>query len=220
MRNPSLRTLAVRHIRKQALAALAALVLMLLPGLAPPAAIPALAAEPATQWSVDPDHSSVNFGVRHVFATIPGRFARFSGQVRFDPANLAGSSLDFTVDTASVETFVARRDEHLRTTDFFDAARFPAIRFQSVAITQRPGAGYAVAGTLTIKGQSRAVELPLAWSGPRTHPMLGNQTVAGLSSSFAIDLVDWGVAAPKWSEMGIMGREARVDVYLELLRPR
>jgi polyisoprenoid-binding protein YceI len=201
-------------------AALAALALVLTLGLASPAVVPALAVEPAPQWSVDPDHSSVNFAVRHVFATIPGRFARFSGQVRFDPADLAGSSLDFTVDTASVETFVAKRDEHLRTPDFFDAAKHPAIRFQSVAITRGPDGGLAVAGTLTIKGQSRAVELPLVWSGPRPHPMLGNQTVAGLSSSFALDMVDWGVAAPKWSEMGVMGREARVDVYLELLRPR
>lgn len=199
---------------------LAVLALVLVLGLSAPAATPARAAEPAPQWNVDPDHSSVNFAVRHVFSTIPGRFARFSGQVRFDPANLAGSALDFTVDTASVETFVAKRDEHLRTPDFFDAARYPAIRFQSVAISERPGGGYAVAGTLTIKGQSRAVELPLVWSGPRPHPMMGEQTVAGLSSSFSLDMVDWGVAAPKWSEMGLMGREAQVNVYLELLRPR
>ncbi len=120
----------------------------------------AATADPAQIWNIDPDHSSVNFSVRHIFVPIPGRFDAFGGTIRFDPDNLEGSSIDISIDTASVNTFVAKRNEHLRTPDFFDVTRYPAMTFKSSRITHTGGNAYLAQGTLTIKDVSRDIALP------------------------------------------------------------
>ena len=129
------------------------------------------AAQQAQEYRFDPPHCNITFMVRHIFVNVPGRFVDFSGTVRFDPKNLEGSLFDVTVQAASLDTFVDKRNEHLRSAEFFDVAKYPEIRFTSSRITHKAGNIYAVKGTLTLKGVSRAVELPVTYFGKKANPM-------------------------------------------------
>ena len=172
----------------------------------------------AQLWSIDPDHSSVNFAVRHIYVPIPGRFDTFGGAIRFDPANLEGSSIEVSIDTVSVNTFVAKRNEHLRTPDFFDAARYPAMTFKSARITHSGGDAYVAHGTLTIKDVSRDIELPFTYLGQKKNPLAQDKTVAGFTATLSLKLLDYHVGEDKWQKMGVIGDSADIALYLELLR--
>jgi len=208
------------------LCALAALLLFPLPVLAAQAAqpgapaktVPAARPAPAAVWNIDPDHSSVNFTVRHIFAKIPGRFAAFSGTIRFDPENLAGSAIEVAITSASVDTHVAKRDDHLRTPEFFDAARYPVITFSSRNIVHKGGDSYAAQGTLTIKDVSKEFTLPFTYLGQEKNPLDQAKTVAGFEALFPITLLDYHLGDGKWQKLGAMGDTADVALYMELLR--
>lgn len=179
---------------------------------------PSQSAGMAQLWSIDPDHSSVNFAVRHIFVPIPGRFDTFSGSIRFDPENLAGSSIDVTIDTASINTFVAKRNEHLRTADFFDAARYPSMTFKSMSIVHKGGEDYVAQGALTIKDVSLDIELPFTYLGNKKSPMDPLRTVAGFTSVLSLKLLDYHVGEDKWHKLGVLGDTADIALYMELLR--
>lgn len=169
-------------------------------------------------WSIDPAHCSVNFAVKHIFVKIPGRFDRFSGTILFDPENLAGSRFDITVETASVNTFVAKRDEHLRSPEFFDVAGFPTMRFVSNNITHQGGENYLVEGELTIKNATRKVALPVKYLGTKDNPMVQGGKVAGFEAAFSVDLLEYGVGDGRFQRMGAMGPTAEATVFFEVIR--
>jgi len=176
------------------------------------------ASAPAPQWSFDPPHCSILFTVRHIFVPIPGRFADYSGTVRFDPENLAGSSIDVNVQMASVDTFVAKRDEDLRSPDFFDTTRYPVMSFVSERIERRQGNQYAAVGRLTIKDVTRQIELPFTFYGVKASPLVQGKQVAGFEAHFSVNLLDYHVGDGRFQRMGAMGDTAGVTLYLELIR--
>jgi polyisoprenoid-binding protein YceI len=94
---------------------------------------PALAQ--AKTFTVDPDHSSVGFGVRHLFTEVQGRFTQYKGTVVFDPAKPEEAKVEGSVQAASVDTDVDQRDEDLRSANFFDVAKYPEIKFESTKVT-------------------------------------------------------------------------------------
>src|SRR5215475_4677693 len=109
--------------------------------------------EPGTQtFVIDSDHSDVGFSVRHMLSRTRGRFARFSGQVQLDREHPEHSSIAFEVDPASIDTRQPDRDAHLRSGEFFDVERFPAIRFTSQRITKLAADRFRVEGTLDLRG--------------------------------------------------------------------
>ncbi|EPR41089.1 YceI family protein [Desulfovibrio sp. X2] len=175
-------------------------------------------AAPATAWSIDPAHCSVNFTVRHIFVKIPGRFASYSGTVRFDPRNLAGSLIDVRIDVASIDTFVAKRDEDLRSADYFDAARYPEIRFTSGSIEHRGGSSYVARGKLTVKDVTQDFAMPFTYFGEKPSPIMPGKTVAGFESDFSVNLLAFHVGDGTAQKLGAMGRTANVALYMELLR--
>ena len=86
----------------------------------------------ATSWKIDPDHAQVGFKVRHLMVSnVRGNFDKVAGTVQIDEADISRSTVNVTIDTSSVNTGIARRDEHLRSADFFDVARFPTMTFVS-----------------------------------------------------------------------------------------
>lgn len=110
-------------------------------------------------YAIDPAHSEVSFGIRHMgISTVHGRFAIKDGTIELDPKNLAGSSVVATVDVASVDTGVGQRDTHLKSADFFDAAKYPTATFKSTRITPASD-GYDVVGDLTLHGVTKPVTL-------------------------------------------------------------
>ena len=130
-----------------------------------------------TTWSVDPTHSNVEFAVRHLMiTTVKGRFTAVEGTVVLDEADPAASTVDITVQVASIDTREPQRDAHLRSADFFDVEQFPTLTFRSNGVRDVSGDGFTLAGDLTIHGVTRPVVLDVqsegqikdAWGGLRS----------------------------------------------------
>lgn len=110
-------------------------------------------------YTIDSAHSSAQFKVRHMMiANVKGEFDKVSGTVNFDPANPTGSTAEAAVEVASISTREADRDNHLKSPDFFDVAKYPTITFKSTGVS-KDGGGYKVSGDLTIRGVTKPVTL-------------------------------------------------------------
>lgn len=111
-------------------------------------------------YQIDTQHSSAQFKVRHMMiANVKGEFDKVSGTVDFDSSNPGASSIEATIDVASISTRETDRDNHLKSPDFFDVAKFPAITFKSTKVTPAGNGEYKIAGNLTIRGVTRPVTL-------------------------------------------------------------
>ncbi|MFD9304509.1 YceI family protein [Streptomyces sp. NPDC060048] len=116
-------------------------------------------------WELDPAHSSIGFSARHIgFARINGRFNTFAGGVRIAD-RMEDSSMHVIIDAASIDTGLRMRDDHLRSADFLDAARYPTVEFYSERFIHRSGSQWSVAGALTLHGVSRSVTLDTQYLG-------------------------------------------------------
>jgi polyisoprenoid-binding protein YceI len=144
-------------------------------------------------YTVDTAHSRVGFVARHAMVTkVRGAFNEFDGKAVIDGANPANSSVEVTMQVASVDTRNAQRDGHLRTNDFLDAETYPTITFKSTDITFDGGRDFEVTGELTIKDVTKSITIPLEFQGAATDPF-GNERI-GFEGSVVINRKDWGVS--------------------------
>ena len=171
----------------------------------------------ARAWELDTDHSNVYFSIEHIYAKVQGRFAAIAATVHFDPANLKESRFDFEIKVDSIDTGIKQRDDHLRSADFFASSDHPLITFTSKAVTAAGEGVYQVAGTLTVKGKSRDLVLPLTFAGVKDHPTTPGKQVAGFNGRLSVDRLALGVGDGKFYKMGLLGKEVEVLVTLELL---
>ena len=171
----------------------------------------------ARAWELDTDHSNVYFSIEHIYAKVQGRFAAIAATVHFDPANLKESRFDFEIKVDSIDTGINQRDDHLRSADFFASSDHPLITFTSNAVTAAGEGVYQVAGTLTVKGKSRDLVLPLTFAGVKDHPATPGKQVAGFNGRLSVDRLALGVGDGKFHQMGLLGKEVEVLVTLELL---
>jgi polyisoprenoid-binding protein YceI len=171
----------------------------------------------ARTWELDSVHSAIYFSVDHIYSKVRGKFDEFSGKIDFDPANLAESSMKFVILTKSINTSIAKRDKHLQSEDFFDAAEYPEMVFESTAITSAGGAGYSVNGKLTVKGKTYDFVLPLTLAGVKDHPAEKGKLVMGLNGTFVLDRLAYSVGTGKFYELGLVGKDVEVLVTLEML---
>jgi len=181
-------------------------------------AVSAHAAAPS--WSVDKAHSNIYFGVQHIYSTVKGVFNDFTGDIRFDPDNLGDSRFDFTVQVESIDTNITKRDNHLRSGDFFDAGKYPEMTFKSAAIKHLGGNGYSVEGTLTVKDVSRTVAVPFTYFGTTPNPFDPKQLVAGFEARMTIDRLQYHVGAGKFYDMGVVGKEVDILITIEAVRDK
>ncbi len=175
----------------------------------------AVMAAPGDEYTSDAAHSSIEFSVKHMVITnVKGTFDKFDAVIMFEPENLDQSSVEVSIDVASINTRDEKRDEHLRSPDFFDAAKFPTITFKSSKITKK-GDDYIAAGTLTIRGVSKEVEFPFQLNGPITNPW--GQIVMGIELDFEIDRKDFGVNWSKTMDNGglVVGDDVKIEINLE-----
>ena len=171
----------------------------------------------ARAWELDTDHSNVYFSIEHIYAKVQGRFTAIAATVHFDPANLKESRFDFEIKVDSIDTGIKQRDDHLRSADFFASSDHPLITFPSNAVTAAGEGDYQVAGTLTVKGKSRDLVLPLTLAGVKDHPTTPGKQVAGFNGRLSVDRLALGVGDGKFYKMGLLGKEVEVLVTLELL---
>lgn len=172
----------------------------------------------AQQWQLDPVHTNFYFEVRHTYAAVRGQFTEFSGDVYFDPDNLAKSKFDFVVKVDSVDTIVSKRDTHLRSPDFFDAGRYPLITFKSSKVSHAGGNKYIVEGTLTIKDVSKNIALEFIYYGQKDNPTKPGEIVTGFDSRLTIDRLEYHVGDGKFYNIGVVGKDVDILITLEMLR--
>ncbi len=172
----------------------------------------------ADEFVIDPVHSSIEFSVRHMMVTnVRGRFREFSGTIFYDEKDITKSSVRVTIKTASIDTGNADRDNHLRSPDFFDAAKYPEITFASTRIEKR-GAEYVCIGTLTIRGVSREVAIPFRILGV-VRDQRGN-TRLGVEAGLTINRLDYGVSWSRALEGGglVVGNEVKIELNVQAIR--
>jgi polyisoprenoid-binding protein YceI len=174
---------------------------------------------PAGTWKVDPAHSSVGFEVKHLMiATVRGRFTEFDGTLEAAEDDPSNSRAYGSVQVASIDTGDPQRDEHLRSPDFFDAERYPAMSFESTRIEHVEGGTYRIAGDLTIKDQTREVEMDANVEGTGRDPW-GNERV-GVSVRGEIDRTEFGLTwQQKLREGGVLvGEEVKIVIDISAVR--
>jgi polyisoprenoid-binding protein YceI len=186
------------------------------PSEAPAPATPPL--DPAT-YDIDGSHSRVGFSVRHMMvSTVRGEFKKFTGTAYIDEKNPASSKVSLEADVTSIDTGEPKRDAHLKSPDFFDAAKFPKLTFASTSVSRAAG-GYSVKGDLTIHGVTKPVTLDVEALSPEMKDPWGGLR-RGTHARAKIDRKDFGLTWNKALETGgaVVGDEVTLDLDVELLK--
>ena len=172
--------------------------------------------EIATTWQLDPAHTNVEFGVRHLMiSTVKGRFGDISGTVTLDPHDESAAAVDITVQTASIDTRQEQRDAHLRSPDFFDAQNWPVISFHGTSVEGDTDSEFQLTGDLTIRDVTREITLDVTKEGQGSDPW-GNVRAA-YSAKGKIDRRDFGLTYNQVLETGgvVVGDEIKISVNVE-----
>lgn len=167
-------------------------------------------------WRIDPGHTEIAFIGRHFGLTkVRGRFTGVDGFVSIAEA-ITDSTIEISIDMASVQSGDRSRDDHLRSEDFFDVERHPTATFRSTDIEVSGHTG-SVTGDLTIKGVTNPVTLTVEYLGHATDPW-GNQR-AVFSAAGALNREDWGLTWNMLLESGglLVSKEIRIEIDLELI---
>jgi polyisoprenoid-binding protein YceI len=175
-------------------------------------ASPTLAAD---TYQFDKAHTTVGFQVRHIFTNVGGRFTDFAGTINVDRASPERSSVEFTIHAKSIDTNEPRRDEHLRSAEFFDVANHPAITFKSTSLKPNGKDSWLVTGDLTMRGVSKQVTLPVTLLGEGKDPW-GNEKL-GLETTVTLNRKEFGLTWNKTLETGglLVGDEVKVQIAIE-----
>jgi polyisoprenoid-binding protein YceI len=172
----------------------------------------------AKTFQIDPAHTRIGFSVRHMMiSTVRGHFAEFTGQAQVEGDDLTTAVAEATIKTASVNTGVNDRDNHLRSADFFEAEQHPELKFKSTSIERIGDGRYLVRGDLTMRGTTRPIELEATVEGPITDPY-GFERVA-VEARGRIKRTEWGLNYNALLETGgaIVSDDIRLEIEAELV---
>jgi len=170
-------------------------------------------------YQIDPVHSAAHFSVRHLMVSnVRGEFTKLSGSLAFDASNPANSSVEAHVEVASINTRDEQRDTHLKSPDFFDAAKFPELTFRSRQVTKQ-GEGLQVKGDLTIHGVTRQVMLAVEGPTAEVKDPWGGYRI-GATAETKIHRKDFGLTWNMALEAGgmLVGDEVKITIELEAVR--
>ena len=173
-----------------------------------------------TEWQLDPAHSAAHFSVRHMMiSNVRGEFTKLSGKAVIDHAEPTKSTIEVTIEAASVNTREPQRDDHLRSADFLDVAKFPQIIFRSRRIEALGPEHYKVTGNLTIHGVTKEVALDIEGPTPAIKDPYGNVRI-GISGSAKINRKDFGLVWNALVEGGgvMVGDEVKMSIEAELIQ--
>jgi polyisoprenoid-binding protein YceI len=182
--------------------------------LAAAAAFTSVLAEPKT-YAIDPSHMEVTYAINHLgFSTSKGRFSDVASALTLDQANPAASKVTATIKVASLDTGFGKRDEHILSADFFDAAKFPTITFVSKGVTVTGDKTAKLAGDLTIHGVTKPVTLDAAITKIGANP-LSKAPTAGVHATTTIKRSDFGVTA----YLPAIGDDVTITIDAEYIQP-
>ena len=187
---------------------------LLVPALAVALLVPAPTR--AATWELDPAHSTIGFAIRHMMiSTVRGQLRTFTGKATGDPTAPDKGAIEVTIDATSIDTANAKRDEHLKSPDFLDVAKFPTITFKSKKIAAAGQGKVKLTGDLTLHGVTKEVTLDV--EGPST-PIKTQQggLKAGASATTTINRKDFGLQYNQLIEAGpVVGDEIKVTIDVE-----
>jgi polyisoprenoid-binding protein YceI len=166
----------------------------------------------SSTWTIDPNHSQVNFGIKHVqVSTVRGSISGITGNVIWDEKNPSKSSVEATINTTTVTTNNEKRDAHLKSPDFFNVEKFPTMTFKSTAVTGANGK-LQVVGDLTLAGVTKSVTLDVDGPTPPQKGM-GGKLVTGLSATGKLKRSDFNFGS-KFGEP-MLSDEVQFTIDLE-----
>ena len=174
----------------------------------------------AATWQIDPDHSSLQFKVRHLtVSNVKGDFSKAKGVVTLDDQDITKLTVELTIDAASVNTGHAKRDEHLRGPDFFDVTQYPTITFVSKKATKAGMNKLKVIGNLTIHGTTKEITVDVEGPTPEVKDLWGNFR-RGATATASINRRDFGLTWNKVLDSGglVVGEEVNIYIEVELVR--
>jgi len=172
-----------------------------------------------TKWSIDPMHSEVQFKVKHlVISTVSGFFKSFEGTVEAENDDFSDAKISFSLDIDSIDTTQTQRDEHLKSPEFFDAAKYPHIKFKSTSFTKEGDDEYTLKGDLTIKDVTKPVTLSVEYGGS-TADFYGN-TKAGFEITGKINRKEFGLTWDGVTEAGsiVVGEDIKLTINAQLTK--
>ena len=172
------------------------------------------------KWNLDHDHSTVGFQVSHmVVSKTNGKFTEYSGIVEMDPEAEEFKTIDAVIQTASVTTDHQKRDEHLRSPDFFDVQKFPTMTY-TMKSYKKTGDNYTAVGELTLLGVTKEITLVGTFNGVAQDPW-GN-TRAGFTAAGTINRKDFGMKFSKLLDNGgmIVGDEVKINLEIEVIKEK
>ena len=172
----------------------------------------------AATWDLDPAHSAIEFSVRHMMvSTVKGRFEKVKGTVELDEKDVTKSTVEVTIDLASVSTNEPKRDSHLKSPDFFDVAKFPTATFKSTKVQKAGKNKLKVTGDLSLHGVTKPVVLEVEGPTDAFKTPFGT-TVRGVRATGKIDRKDFEIGWNKVLDNGgvMVGNEVSLDLNAEL----
>ncbi len=170
----------------------------------------------AADYQIDPTHSSVTFKVKHLaISSVPGRFGELSGTFSFDPAKIDASKAQATLSVSSINTMDAKRDDHLKGPDFFDASKYPSITFKTNKVDKVSDAAFKAYGDLTIHGVTKPVTLDVTYGGSAKDPW--GKERAAFEARTVINRKDFGLTWSKTIETGglVVGDDVQITLEIE-----
>lgn len=167
-------------------------------------------------WQIDPFHTNVEFTVRHMMvSTVRGKFEKVTGTISFDPADPSAAAVEAVIETASINTGVTDRDNHLRSADFFEVESFPTLTFKSKRVEPAGDQQAKIVGDLTIRGITREVTLNVEFLGTMGSPF--GDTRAGFVASGSINREDFGLTWNQALEAGgvLVSKDVRMELNVQ-----
>lgn len=172
----------------------------------------------ASEWEIDPAHTNAQFTVRHMMVSnVKGQFGKTAGTVILDDHDASRSTVQVTIDAATIDTHEAKRDAHLRSPDFFDVDKYPQITFKSTKIAKTGKDTYGVTGNLTMRGVTKPVTLTVQ-APDQSFKNPWGMTVRGFSATGKISRKEWGLTWNKGLETGgvLVGDEVTLQIDGEM----
>jgi polyisoprenoid-binding protein YceI len=173
----------------------------------------------ASSYDLDPAHCGASFKVRHMMiSNVHGKFTGLKGSVDFDPGKPSATTIEATISAATIDTGEPKRDEHLKSPDFFDVAKYPTLAFKSKSVTKTGDNKYKIAGDLTIHGVTKPVVLDVETT-PEVKDPWGNSRF-GASANTSVNRTDFGLTWNKALETGgvLVGDDIDITLELELVK--
>ena len=173
-----------------------------------------------TTWNIDPVHSAAQFKVKHMMiSNVKGEFTSVKGSLEFDPQNVENSRVQAEIDASTINTREPQRDAHLKSADFFDVEKFPALSFRSTKVSRNGDGELAVAGELTIHGVTRPATFVVEGPSEATKDPWGNTRI-GLSATTKINRKDFGLTWNAALETGgiLVGEEVTITLDVQFVK--